>query len=346
MTDRAHAFTRLSAVILGLLVACLVAAGGAQAQEEIKLRWGHYLAKGPFLQVEQDFADKIAERTNGRVKIDISFSGGLGKGNEVLNLAGRGAIDMASVAPGYYANQLLFWKAFQIPFVFSSPEQAMNVLAKSLEEFPVYREEMAKMNVVWLFQQPLGPYYLTGPSPACDSVAGLKGKKLRSFGSDVPKVHGAIGGVPVSVSPVEVYEALSRGTIDYSFLNAGNIQQYRLHEPGKYNCGPIMAITGHNIVIGKRAWARLPKDVQEIFLDQAAKSHQDYLNWLSKAEKETLAALAADGAVFKRFPPDELAKWKAAAPDLLTAWQEEVTARGQGETAARVAKRWRELTGN
>ncbi len=341
MIDWARVFVRSTA-----FVACAMAAGALPAQDTFKLRWGHYLGKGPFLEVEQAFARRIEEQTAGRVKIDITYAGGLGKGNEVLTLAGRGAIDMASVAPGYYAEQLTFWKAFQIPFVFSSPAQAMDVLAKSRAEFPIYTEEMDKMNVVWLFQQPLGVYYLTGPSPDCDAVAKLKGKKVRSFGADVPKAHSAIGAVPVSVRPVEVYEALQRGTIDYSFLNAGNIQQYRLYEPGKYSCGPIMAITGHNIVIGKRTWNRLPKDIQDVFLSEAETSQQAYLDWLDAFESQAVRNIESAGGVFKPFPAPELAKWKQAAPDLLKAWEEDAVKKGHGDVARRVAARWRELTAN
>jgi TRAP-type transport system periplasmic protein len=146
------------------------------------------------------------------------------------------------------------------------------------------------------------------------------------------------------VPPVEVYEALQRGTIDYSFLNAGNIQQYRLHEPGKYSCGPITAISGHNIVIGKRTWARLPADIQAIFMEEAKAAHQRYLEWIDEFEGAAVRNLIAGGAEFKPFPAEELAKWKAAAPDLLKAWEENMASRGQGETAAKVAARWRELT--
>ncbi len=333
-----------SAVSAAIIAVALAAAGAASAAETFKLRWGHYLGKGPFLEVEQKFAQSVEQRTGGRVKIDITYAGGLGKGNELFTLAGRGAIDMASAPPGYYANKLLFWKAFQIPFVFSSPQQAMGVLAKSLDEFPIYKQEMDGLNVHWLFQQPLGVYYLTGPSPNCDSVAGLKGKKIRSFGADIPKAHSAIGAVPVNVRPVEVYEALQRGTIDYSFLNPGNIQQYRLHEPGKYSCGPIMAITGHNIVIGKPAWNKLPKEIQQIITEEAGKSHQEYLKWLDSFEASAMKNIEAAGGVFKQFPAGELAKWKAAAPDLLAAWEKDVAAKGKGDAAAAVAKRWREWT--
>jgi TRAP-type C4-dicarboxylate transport system substrate-binding protein len=220
----------------------------------------------------------------------------------------------------------------------------MDVLGKVTEEFPAYKEEMDRMNLVWLFQQPLDPYYLTGPSPECNTVDALRGKKIRSFGADVPKVHNAIGAVPVTVGVVEVYEALQRGTIDYSFLNAGNIEQYRLYEPGKYSCGTIMAITGHNIVIGKRTWDRLPEDIQTIFMETAAETQQEYLEWINDFQKRTVENIKAAGGEFIEFPAEELAKWKETAPDLLTQWEDDLTARGHGETASKVAARWRELT--
>jgi TRAP-type transport system periplasmic protein len=328
-----------------LLVAAslAIAAGAAQAQD-FKLRWGHYLPNSPFVQVEKDFAEKIKERTNGRVEIEITFAGGLGKGNELGLLAGRGAVDMAAIPPGYYPDQLLFWKAYQIPFIFADPVQAMDVLQKSYKQFPIFQQEVDKMRVHYLFEQPLGSYYLTGPSPDCTSIDSLKGKKIRSFGADIPKMHDAIGAVPVTISPTEVYEALQRGTIDYSFLNAGNIESLRLFEPAKYNCGPIITITGHMIIVGQRTWDRLPPDIQEIFTDQAAKSQQDYLEWVMEGDKASIAAIEKAGGQFTPMPDAELAKWKEATPDLLEAWANDVGERGFEDEASEVAKAWREWT--
>ena len=147
-------FSRL--LKLTVLAGAFVGVSFAASAQEFKLRWGHYLPNSPFVQVEKDFAKKIEERTNGRVKIDITFAGGLGKGNEVALLAGRGAIDMASVAMGYYPDQLLFWKAYQIPFIFDDPVQAINIVHKSYKEFPIFKQESDKINLNYLFQQPCG----------------------------------------------------------------------------------------------------------------------------------------------------------------------------------------------
>ncbi len=326
-----------------LAAAAVTVAASAQAQE-FKLRWGHYLPNSSFVQVEKDFAQKVEERTDGRVEIEITFAGGLGKGPEVALLAGRGAIDMASVAPGYYPDQLLFWKAYQIPFVFDKPKQAIDILWRSYRQFPVFKQETDKINVNYLFHQPLGSYYLTGPSPECTTIESLKGKKIRSFGADVPKMHNAIGAVPVTVQPTEVYEALQRGTIDYSFLNAGNIESLRLYEPGKYSCGPAMVITGHLIVIGKRTWDRLPADIQEIIMDQAQKSQQDYLDWLETGTATSIANIEAGGGEFLELPASELEKWKSMTPDILAGWVESMKGRGLGDEAQEVYEAWRSWT--
>jgi len=326
-----------------MLALSLAGISAADAQET-KLRWGHYLGNSPFVSVEQEFAKKIEARTNGRVKIEITYAGGLGKGNELLQLTGRGAIDMASIAPGYYADQLRYWKAYQIPFVFSSPKQAIEIALTSLKELPPFKAELDKAGVNFLFQQPLGEYYLTGPNGDCDKIESLKGKKLRSFGSDLPKLHSAIGAVPVTVGVTEVYEALQRGTLDYSFLNAGNVLSNRLYEPGKFSCGPVMTISGHLIIIGKRSFDRLPKDVQEIFADEAAKSQAEYLAFVEGHEKKAVESIKAAGGVFKPFPDSELEKWRKATPDLLAAWAADLETKGDGPAARAVEKRWRELT--
>ena len=333
-----------SAFAAATILAGLAVAGAAEAQE-FKLRWGHYLPNTPFVQVEKDFAEAVKQRTGGRVEIEITFAGGLGKGNEIMTLAGRGAIDMASVVPGYYPDQLLFWKAYQIPFIFDTPRQAMEVAAEAYQQLPVFQEELDKFGVRFLFHQPLGSYFMTGPDENCDTVEGLKGKKIRSFGADIPKIFEAIGAVPVSVAFGDIYEAVQRGTLDYSFINRGNINAIKVYEVGKYSCGPVMSIVGHLIVIGQKTWDSLPADIQQIMVEEAQKASKAYIDDIEKAEDAAGEAMIAAGAVIKPMKEGELEKWKAAAPDMLQGWVDEMTAAGQGDQAKAAADFWRSKIG-
>ena len=336
---------QLGMLLKAAAVTAVLGMADTAGAQEITLRWGHYLPNSDFLQVEKNFAKKIEARTGGKVKIDMTFAGGLGKGNELLPLLSRGAIDMGAIVPGYYADQLLFIRAFQIPFVFDNPQEAIRLSRNSFAQLPEFNAEYKKFGVRFLFHQPLGVYYLTGPDENCDNIAGLKGKKIRSFGADLPKLHNAVGAVPVSVRVGDVYEALQRGTLDYSFLNPGNIVTNRLYEPGKYSCGPVMAITGHLISISDKAWNKLDAATQAIFMEEAKASQQEYLDWIDDFENKAKEGIVAAGGVIKEFPASELAKWKAVAPDLLGNWVEDMKGRGLGDEATEIAAKWKEWLG-
>lgn len=324
--------------MLGAMTALgVMGAASAVTAQEFKLRYAHYLADTPFLQVERDFAAAVAERTGGRVSIEITYAGGLGAGPELLQLAGRGAVDMAALVPGYFADQLLFWRAFQIPFVFNSPTQALEISFDAVEEMPAFSEELATYGVKYLFHQPLGDYYFTGKDPNCDTVDALAGKKLRSFGADIPKLMTGIGAVPVTVPVPEVYEALQRDAIDYSTINRGNILANKFYEVAPNNCGPVFSIAGHLIVIGERTWSRLPADIQQIMLEEARKAGEAYMAAIDAAEADAQAKVEALGGTFKPIPQAELDKWRAMAPDVLQEWVVEMEGKGKGAEAAEVA---------
>ena len=91
------------------------------------------------------------------------------------------------------------------------------------------------------------------------------------------------------------------------------------------------------ISISKTAWAKLDADTQKIFMEEAKASQQEYLDWIDKFEEKAKADITAAGGVVKAFPADELAKWKAAAPDLLGNWVEDMKSRGLGDDAEMIA---------
>jgi TRAP-type C4-dicarboxylate transport system substrate-binding protein len=329
--------------LLGIAAAAVMAATTATAQE-FRLNFGHYLSNSPFVKVEQDFAKRVEERTNGRVKMNIVYSGGLGKDSELLGLVGRGAIDMAAIVPGYYGDQLLYGRILQTPFVFDSPAQAIKVADYSFAELQPFKDEMKRLGIHRLYHQPLDPYYMTGKSDACKSLEGLNGKKVRTFGNLIPHMMSAVGATPVTVPAGDLYEAIDRGTLDYSFVNLGNVNAYRLYEAGKYSCGPGLNIAGHMVVLSDRTWRRLPKDIQEIITEESAKAQAEYVSWIDAAIESAKEAIKAGGGEIITLSPETLAQWKAKTPDLLQMWVDDMAKRKEGEKAAEVAAKWRELT--
>lgn len=326
-----------------LSTACGVAPGAAQ---EFQLQFGHYLASGGFLEVEEQFIANVEERSEGRVSFNLAYSGGLGAGTELLPLVSRGAVDVAAIVPGYFGDQLLFSRAFQIPFVFNSPEEAINIARESYANMEPFQEEMERLRVHYLFHQPLGSYYMSGPSEDCSTLEGLQGKRIRTFGSDIPHMISAVGGTPISVPVGDLYEALERGTLDYSFLNLGNVAAFNLAEVGQYQCGPALNMAGHLLVMNQARWESLPEDIQAIITEEAEAAQARYLDWLAESEVEDRAKIEESGGTFVEYSEEQIEAWREATPDLLQRWVEDMEGRGEGERAAEVAEQWRSITSN
>jgi TRAP-type C4-dicarboxylate transport system substrate-binding protein len=336
---------KISRILFSGIVLASSMFGSAQAQE-FKLNFGHYLGDSPYLAVEREFVEAVQTRSAGRVLINTVYSGVLGGGGELLDLAARGGVDMAAIVPGYYADKMIYARALQIPFIFDSPSEAIDIAQYSYKEIPAFSEELTKLGVHRFFHQPLGSYFMTGKTDDCKSLDGLANKKIRTFGADLPKMMAAVGAVPVSVGTGDVYEALSRDTLDYSFLNLGNVEAFRLNEVGPINCGPSLSMAGHLVVMSDKTWKSLPEDIQTIFTEESEVAQKKYVQAINVAEAAAADRLKAAGATIIIQSPEMTAAWMAKTPDLLQAWVDDMATRGEGAPAAAVAAKWRELAAN
>lgn len=150
----------------------------------------------------------------------------------------------------------------------------------------------------------------------------------------------------MSVGVGDVYEALQRGSLDYSFLNRGNILSNRLYEPGPVSCGPVMSISGHLVVINEEVWNSISTEDQAIMLEEAAIAGKNYMDNIEKAEEAAGEAIIKAGGQILEFPAAELAKWKATAPDLLGDWVANMDERGMGDQAKEVQAYWLNIINN
>jgi TRAP-type C4-dicarboxylate transport system substrate-binding protein len=312
--------------------------------EEVRLNWGHYLSNGSFIEVENNFIGAVERRSHQRAKFNTVYSGGLGAGSELLTLTSRGAIDFGAIVPGYYGDRLLYAKTLQIPFLFDSPVEAIQVAEYAYEKIPEFRNELDSLGIIRLFHQPLGAYYLAGPSDDCKKLEGLKGKKVRTFGSDIAQMMAAVGAIPLSIAPGDQYEALERGTLDYAFANLGTIEAYRLYEPGRFICGPILSMAGHMIVVGSDTWQNLANSLQEIIAEEAKVAQREYVEWVKTSEAKAGMRIEASGAIIVSLTAEDLTRWEESTPDLLQLWVEEMKLRKYNSNSLSVAGKLRQLT--
>ena len=317
----------------------------ASSKDNIVLRMNHQqTGREPGAKVDKWFVEEVAKRTNGAVKIQIFWAEALGKAKETLGLLKEGGIDMAGLSPGYFPAELPFFTApNSLPMAMDNIQQAQLIMHTLLTENPEFMQEADANKVRPLFFHVLNPYLLISKEPV-RKFEDLKGKKIRTWGEDMPKLAKAAGMTPVTMFMPELYEGLMRGVIDCAPFSVDNIVTYKLQEVAKYITevvlweGPTWGVW-----ISSKAWDKLPADAQKIIMEVVEEAKKMDLKEVGQSADTSRATLKEAGVEFIPFPDSELKKWQDANPDFFESWIAKMEKLGKGAAAKDVVKTWKKL---
>ncbi len=339
-----NVFANAVAMILGVVL-CIGAAPGQAIAATTLLRMNHQMtANTAGSIVDQWFADEVKKRTNGEVEMKIFFSSGLGAVKETLSLVENGAIDMAALSPGYFPDQLPFFTApNSIPMAIDNVDQAYLISERFLKEVPAFMDEARSKGIRPLFFHVLNPYLLVSKEPIL-TVEQLKGKKIRTWGSDLPRMAQAIGAVPVTLGVTELYEGMLRGVVDVMPFSLDLMSNYKIYEVAKHVSdvtiwdGPTWGVW-----ITERSWSKLSPGQQKIVMEVAAEAAKRDLEAVRQAAIDSEKDLKTKGVTIHKFPEAEKAKWKAELPNYFDEFIAKASQTGRGDDARKMVKIWKEV---
>ncbi|MBG0774925.1 MAG: TRAP transporter substrate-binding protein [Desulfovibrionaceae bacterium] len=289
--------------------------GNAQAEKTFKLTYSTYFNPkytfivGPM----ENFAKKVEQRTNGRVKIDIYHSAQLYKAKEEIAACERGVIDMTSPLDTYTTGIIPAMGIGGLPFLFKDAAAMQRSLHAGLWDFGVTKA-LDEHNLVLLGVAAAGGYQIYSKEEVV-SPEQFKGKIWGVSGSTASKICQDLGGSPTTMSSGELYLALQRGTIDGCTRPLITGAGRKLDEVAKHLTLTDMYFCNCFLVINKDVWNSMPKDIQEIMKQCAAERDEEELAGLLEFEKGVVDKYKASGvAVHKLSDAQFDAFAKAVAP--------------------------------
>ncbi|MSQ21596.1 MAG: hypothetical protein EXR39_19170 [Betaproteobacteria bacterium] len=315
----------------------------AQQYQKMELRFGHFApATTAHGQVDQWFADEVAKRSGGQITIKIFWAGAVGKPAELLNLVGRGAIDIAAVPASYFPAQLpLLAAPSALPLALPSPQKAQRIVYDLWESTPAMQDEAKKNNVWPLLFHTLNNYHILCSKPV-RTIEDMKGKKIRSQGEYIPKMLAAVGAVPVNVLPGEFYESLQRGSVDCMVLPWDLMVAFKLHEVAKFGTTiSLGALISNPQWYNLKKWEQLPANVRDLLGQVAKDALAIDLAKAEESERNAFSVMKAAGVEMIAFP--DQAKFEALMPDFIGEWVGAMQKLGKGTEAEAMAKRWKAL---
>ena len=321
----------------GLVGLAVLVAGSMQAQAEdypeITFRYATGFPKVVYMNgPAMWFAEELEKRSGGKMKMKMHFGGALGKSNEILDLVSKGAIDMGSVVQGYFTSALPFGAMTNsLPMTFFDGEAVMRSAMKMDMENPDQIAEYERNNIKPLINRYLPNYKLICTKPV-KTVKDLEGLKIRTFGNYMPKMFAALKATPVNVLPVEMYEALKRGSMDCSYLTYPFFVVFKLYEVAPYVIDvKFGGINAYYLAMNKRKFDGLPKNVQDLLVAVGAEATEWGVADTKKVDAAAKQQLVEKGATIIVF--EEQQKLEDTVPDMIDEWIAEMAKLGKEKEA-------------
>jgi TRAP-type C4-dicarboxylate transport system substrate-binding protein len=129
-----------------------------------------------------------------------------------------------------------------------------------------------------------------------DSIADVEGLKIRTPGGAMDLTAIGLKAVPIRVSPPEIYESMSRGTLDGALLSYQSVESY--HLSGLLKSGTLGEDFGTVTIsfsIADWRWNQLPDDVRAAMTEAGAAISERACTAFDQAEAESIAKVRAAG---------------------------------------------------
>jgi tripartite ATP-independent transporter DctP family solute receptor len=279
----------------GLLIGILMVLGGCQNLAGPKsLKLAHGLdTQHPVHRGMEFMAERLAEKSNGELLIEIYPSQQLGTERQCLELLQIGSLAMTKVSAAVMENFAPNIQVLSLPYVFRDREHAYRVFDEEIGRNLLEQSEKYWLRGLTYFDAGQRSFYAKEPIRTPED---LQDKKIRVQESvTAMNLVRSLGGAPTPISWGELYTALQQGVVDGAENNPPSFYTSRHYEVCKYYTLNEHTAVPDILVIGTVAWNKLSAQEQQ-WLQEAADEAKVYQRKLwQKAEKEALDAVQAAG---------------------------------------------------
>lgn len=269
------------------------------------------------------WTEGVTERTGGAVVFKNHFAGELVSMIDLIRGVGSGIIDVASPFIGYYPSEFaleaVLGSLTYPPFTLGEPER-MAITRILYAELPAYKEAYRKRNVKKVFTISCPGWSVVSSVPI-KTLSDFKGKKIRTFGTFIPKMFRSVGAVPVTVPFSDMPDALHKKIVDGTFINISNARDMNLGEvaPHIVLLGPNGIpphVMPYSYVINLDTWKKLPAEIKRIMLEEGKRIEMEYAFHSFREQMIAAKQMEKAGATIHVISDADLKEWGSLCGDI------------------------------
>ena len=319
------------------LAALLIAAAPslARAAAPITLKAGFPAPVNSYVNTKgvTPWIHEVEKASDGTLKIKLFAGPTLGT---VRNIYERTLADVAQISFGTFgplASQFPRTQVADLPFV-SRDTRISSVALWRLYARGLLDPEFGKVKVLALFNFPNSVLNTNKP---IETISDLKGMKLAVSSRTSAEVVAALDASPVTLTPPELYQGMSRGVADGVVIAWTAVRTFKLDEVTKDHLETPLGEAPAFIFMNKAAFARLPAKAKAAIDKYSGEALSERLGAASEAASraESRKVTAEAGQSVTKLSADQYIVWQTRIQPLIAAWVERTPDGGRVLTAYR-----------
>jgi TRAP-type C4-dicarboxylate transport system substrate-binding protein len=305
-------------------IAALATAGAVQAQT----RWD---MPTPYSEGEfhtrnvKAFAEDVKKNTGGALDITVHSNQSLIKHADILRAASTGQVNIAEFLLGQFGNEDPVFAADNVPFVAPGYDSAWKFYQA---QKPVLEKKLQGrgLRLLYAVAWPGQGLYTRDP---LKSAADLKGQKMRTYSPLTSRLAELLGATGVQVQVTDVPQMFATGAMQAMVTSSATGTSTKAWEFVK-NYTKTNAWNPKNVVVvNQRAFAGLPKNVQDGVVKAAAAAEPRGWEMSKAREKEGDDTLAKNGVAVAEASAELKAALGKIGEQMAAEWEKSAGADGQ-----------------
>lgn len=324
----------LTLVALSLLSILFLGAGSADCQSKvIELSYSSFLPPELANTINiPAWGKEIEKRSKGAVKVVFYYGGTLVSATKTYDGAAKGLVDIGHSCFSYTPGRFPLMEVTDLPGY-----TTFNAKLSSRVAHEIYKKfqpkELSEVKVLFIHCHTPGGYY--SAKKAIKTLDDMKGMRIRSAGIG-SKMVSALGGTAVGMPKSDEYDSLARGVVDGTLGAASSLKGWRIAEVCKYSTWYPKAgyANAHFVVMNKRKWDSLPKDIQRIIAEVSEEWVDKTGDGWNEEDLESIQYAKKMSHQFITLDAKEQARWDKALGKLDDEYLKNTSAKGlPGEAA-------------
>lgn len=326
----------LSLSFILLLIACGNNGGenSSKATGEVTtLTFNHFLSSNHYIaDAFKEWASIVEEKTDGRVKVELYFNGALGGQLQAAKDVSGGVYDIGEVTVSAMGDTSIFVNSIgNLPFAFDDIDTSFSVMRKFLDK---YGQSVYEENNLMLMSNSTSAKYALHSRTSIKNVEDAKGKIINASANTMTEVIEQWGASREAMAFSELYQAMSRGTLDALWLPAPAAFDTSFYEVAPYITkfnGPSYNFQAA-FVMNPKAFEAIPDDLKPLFKEELfpllGEMHRDSYPDKKEIWSKINGLLEDSEGKVIELTPEEEKEFQVAAKPVWENWVKEANSRG------------------